>query len=233
MQTVSPPSGSPHPEQTSGGPPKPCRQGVWGWPAEARRPRPRGPPPPARAPLTCAGLRPPDLPQQQDHGQEVAQVAEDTEHVHGAARGPRTRAQPTPGKLSGGRRGCHVPGPDCGSRGPCPRLRAPSSELRPVPALSQRALGRAVTWPGRPRTREPGSAAARRPAPGPSQGCGSRRAGRPGQAGGFRPGPPLDAEVALCRRGARRFPHRRCAERWPPGGRAVPPLLRTGVSPGG
>lgn len=41
-----------------------------------------------------AALGPPNLPQKQDHGQEMAQVAEDPKHVHGPA-----RAQPTPGKL--------------------------------------------------------------------------------------------------------------------------------------
>lgn len=71
-----------------------------------------------------AALGPPNLPQEQDHGQEVAQVAEDSEHVHGPA-----RAQPTPGKLSGGPGGCHVPvpGPGLWVPSPCRCLRAPSS----------------------------------------------------------------------------------------------------------
>lgn len=137
---------------------------------------------PARGALTRAAPGPPHLPQQQDHGQEVAQVAQDAEHVHGAA---------TPANLAAGGAAATSP-PALGSRAP-----------GPLAARSRRA----VTWPGR---REPGSAAARRPAPGPGPGPGAS------------PSPGLPAGGAARRAwgpppGPARAPHRRC----PGGGRRV------------
>lgn len=46
-----------------------------------------------------------------------------------------------------------------------------------APPLRQRSLGPAVTWPGQPHAKEPGSAFARCPAPGPSQRLGYRAGG--------------------------------------------------------
>lgn len=211
------PSRSPHPEETiRTSPSSPAGRG-----REAGQQRPRGapPPPPAPlrgpprppgAPLTGAALGPPDLPQEQDHGQEVAQVAEDTEHVHVPARGPCARAQATPGNFAAAEAAAASLACPWVPRGPA---RAAESRTPPgAPPLCQRALGRAVTWPGRPqrggarKRRRPRS----RPRPIPAPRLPAGGAARPGWGlpagpaarrsvparGPPRPAPLMPAEVA-------------------------------------
>lgn len=115
-----------------------------------------GPAPP-RAPLTSAALGPPDLHQEQDHGQEVAQVPEDSEHVHGPARHSRAVSRGTSQGTFCCAGRCHVPVP--APRGAPGRCRASSL------ARSRRAH----PWPrgdvaGRPGGgQEPGSGASHVP----------------------------------------------------------------------
>lgn len=129
---------------------------VFGSARSARLPRSPSPHPgprPAqpRAPLTGAALGPPDLPQEQDHGQEVAQVAEDSEHIHGPARRfpRRVASRGTPRELSGAPSAA-------AATSPSPRRAVPQAAAAP-PRARARALPpperahpwpRAVTWRG-------------------------------------------------------------------------------------
>lgn len=97
------------------------------------------------------------------------------------------RAPPPPGKLSGGRGGCHVPGPALGPARRCPRSepRAP----RPPPAPPAHTPGPGGDVAGRPPCQASQEAPPPKiPPPTRPSASGPGRGGR-GEPGGFRPRP--------------------------------------------